>query len=157
MDVGDLIQHPEGGQYREVYRSESAVVNQHGKKRSALSHIYFRLGQGDVSRFHRVDSDEVWNLYEGEGIVLYVWDDQEKLMSEIVLTAGQRSYCTVVEAGKWQAARPVDGPVLVGCTVAPGFEFEGFTLIKPDSDMAKSILNVSSGFADLVGCVSPES
>ena len=124
MQVGSLSEHPEGGRYQEVFRSFSDVTNSRGDNRSALTHIYFSLNSDEVSRFHRVASDEIWNLYEGAGLTLYVWDDQTQKMETVELSAADRSYCCVVEAGKWQAARPVADTVLVGCSVAPGFEFE---------------------------------
>ena len=70
----DLIEHPEGGRFREVFKSAKTVSTQDGTTRSALTHIYFSLKPGEVSRFHRVTSDEIWNLYQGAGLNLYTWD-----------------------------------------------------------------------------------
>ena len=70
----DLIEHPEGGRYREVFRSARTVFTGEGTARSALTHIYFSLNPKEVSRFHKVTSDEIWNLYQGEGIHLFLWD-----------------------------------------------------------------------------------
>ena len=70
MQPIDLIDHPEGGRFREVFRSAARVTTGAGESRSALTHIYFELRRGEVSRFHRVRSDEVWNLYQGDGLRL---------------------------------------------------------------------------------------
>ena len=139
MQVGDLVDHPEGGRFREVFRSSKAV-NVGKNTRAALTHIYFSLCSDEVSRFHKVESDEVWNLYEGKGLLLYVWDDEMQTLSTYELSSHKRSYCCVVEAGKWQAAKPLEGDVLVGCSVAPGFEFDDFLLIESESNVAKRIL-----------------
>jgi protein PhnA len=142
MQVGNLTDHPEGGRFREVFRSAKVVESDTGT-RSALTHIYFSLGQGEVSRFHRVENDEIWNLYEGKGVLIYVWDDAEQILVIHELSAASRTFCCAVEAGKWQAAIPLDSDVLVGCSVAPGFEFDDFTLIEPAGEIAKRILKDS--------------
>jgi predicted cupin superfamily sugar epimerase len=77
----DLIEHPEGGRFREVFRSKARVTTRRGDSRSALTHIYFSLNQGEVSRFHRVTSDEVWNLYQGTGLRLYTWADTDNRLT----------------------------------------------------------------------------
>lgn len=142
MQVGDLADHPEGGRFREIFRSAKLVKSDTGT-RSALTHIYFSLSTGEVSRFHRVESDEVWNLYEGKGLLLYVWNDVERALETHELSAENRSYCCVIEAGQWQAAMPLDGDVLVGCSVAPGFEFDDFELIASGTEVAKRIVENS--------------
>ncbi|MFH2059480.1 MAG: cupin domain-containing protein [Pseudomonadota bacterium] len=139
MHDKELINHPEGGRYKEIYRSTTQVT-QGRKKRSALTHIYFSLNKDEVSMFHKVNSDEVWNLYQGQGITLYVWDNTNKTMDCIELSSQTREYCFVVKAGLWQAAMPIKEKVLAGCSVAPGFEFQDFELIDPSGSMAKSIL-----------------
>ena len=75
MKVDKLLEHPEGGRFREVYRSTDQVRADDGRLRSALTHIYFELNAGEVSRFHKVESDEVWNLYEGsfQRAASWVW------------------------------------------------------------------------------------
>lgn len=72
MKPDDLIAHPEGGRFREVFRSGRIVSTQDGAKRSALTHICFSLEPGEVSRFHKVAADEIWNLYRGAGLRIYV-------------------------------------------------------------------------------------
>ncbi len=71
MKPTNLIQHPEGGRFRQVFKSDVRVFTHNGQNRAALTHIYFSLNRGEVSRFHKVESDEVWNLYRGTGIRLY--------------------------------------------------------------------------------------
>jgi predicted cupin superfamily sugar epimerase len=140
MTPTDLTDHPEGGRFREVFRSDATVVTPSGAAKSALTHIYFALDDGEVSRFHRVASDEVWNLYRGAGLTLHLWDGTEASPVAITLSAEHDRFCHVIPAGVWQAAEPLAGPVLVGCSVAPGFEFADFELIDPDSDDARRLV-----------------
>jgi len=145
----ELIAHPEGGRYKEVFRSDVKVVA--GKRqRAALTHIYFSLDKDQVSRFHRVKSDEVWNLYEGSGLILFLWDEVIEQIERVELCAGKRDYCFVIKGGLWQAARPLHDNVLVGCSVAPGFEFHDFELIDPTGGVARSILKHSPDLGRLV-------
>jgi hypothetical protein len=143
MEAVDLIAHPEGGRFREVFRSAQTVSTQDGTTRSALTHIYFSLKPGEVSRFHRVASDEVWNLYQGAGLHLYTWDGTDTPPQCITLSAGENCFCHVVPSGTWQAAEPISGTALVGCSVAPGFEFSDFTLIDPDSEEATRLISLA--------------
>ena len=136
----DLTEHPEGGRYREVFRSARTVSTWDGETRSALTHIYFSLNRGEVSRFHRVSSDEIWNLYQGPGITLYTWDGTSEAPACVTLSAADNRFCHVIPAGIWQAAEPLSETVLVGCSVAPGFEYADFTLINPHSEEAKQLI-----------------
>jgi uncharacterized protein len=121
IDTLALEPHPEGGWYRQVFKSE-AMVTRHadGASRSALTTIYFLLAAGSVSRPHRVSSDEVWHFYEGDALELTIGEDV------VVLDASHR--VRVVPANVWQSARPLGEYALVGCTVGPGFEFEDFVI-----------------------------
>ncbi len=150
MKVENLEKHPEGGRFQEVFRSEKTVVTAEGKERSALTHIYFELNEGEVSRFHKVASDELWNLYEGEGVGLYLWDDDSRELETIELSAKKREFCHVVKAGVWQAAKPIRGKVLVGCSVGPGFEFEDFELINPEGEIAQRIVKADITLSGLI-------
>ena len=138
MKDAELQHHPEGGRFKEVFRS-AREVTVNGRKRSALTHIYFALQEGEYSRFHRVESDEIWNLYEGKRLLLHVFDPESIRLSTHELSPAKREYCFTVEAGLYQAAEPACGPVLAGCSVAPGFEFEDFTLLGEDSGEAELI------------------
>jgi len=135
----ELIEHPEGGRYKEVYRSDVKIV-EGSRQRDAVTHIYFLLDKDEVSRFHKVKSDEVWNLYEGPGLVLFLWDEESEQMERVELSVAKREYCFVIRAGLWQAAMPINERVLAGCSVAPGFEFQDFELLDPSAKVGKSIL-----------------
>lgn len=116
-----LQPHPEGGWYRQVYKSAERVTRQaDGADRSALTTIYFLLVEGTSSAWHRVDSDEVWHFYEGDPLELSTKTES------VVLDATNRVH--VIPAREWQSARPLGKYTLVGCTVGPGFEFEDFEM-----------------------------
>ena len=146
----DLIEHPEGGRFREVFKSDRTVTTGNGSTRSALTHIYFSLKLGEVSRFHRVAADEVWNLYQGSRLILHTWNGSNQPPQQVVLSAEESCFCHVVPAGMWQAAEPVGDSVLAGCSVAPGFEYSDFTLIEPHSELAHLLLAVAP---EMVGFV----
>ena len=126
-----LKPHPEGGYYGELYRSDASVTPVDGRgPRSALTTIYFLLPAGAVSRWHRVQSDEVWHFYEGAPLELWIASpsgDRIDTRRLGPLEVRQQPVHTV-QAGWWQAARSTGGYTLVGCTVGPGFDFEDFSL-----------------------------
>jgi predicted cupin superfamily sugar epimerase len=127
----DLRPHPEGGYYREVFRSCREVQPLDARPaRSALTTIYFLLVEGQVNRWHRVASDEVWHFYEGVPVELFWIDAKEVVHRELLgrLEDGGRPVHTV-PAGCWQAARPTGSYALVGCTVGPGFDFADFEML----------------------------
>ncbi|MFA0810238.1 cupin domain-containing protein [Microbulbifer epialgicus] len=150
MQPVNLIEHPEGGKFLEVFRSNATVTNKNGQERSALTHIYFSLGRGEISRFHKVQSDEVWSLYQGSGLYLYTWDGLDKEVKRTELSAQCNTYCDVVPAGVWQAAEPIGESVLVGCSVGPGFDFSDFEMIDPRSDAAKKLRGIDSNFIKFI-------
>nr|WP_319392373.1 cupin domain-containing protein [uncultured Desulfobacter sp.] len=150
----DLVEHPEGGRYREVFRSDCTVSKDDGSGKPALTHIYFSLNANEVSRFHKVTSDEIWNLYQGEGIRLFLWDETEAPPQCVTLSAKENCFCHVVPAGVWQAAAPISETVLVGCSVAPGFEFSDFTLMEHESEEAEKLV---SSAPELAGYISDNS
>jgi hypothetical protein len=149
----NLMEHPEGGRYIEVFRSKSEVFTSGEIKRTALTHIYFSLEPGEISHFHKVNSDEIWNLYEGEELLLYLWDQTATNMEVVKLSRSERDYCHVVPAGIWQAAKAKRETVLVGCTVAPGFEFDDFELMDPKGEEADFIIN---NHPDLKNLITPK-
>ena len=127
----DLIPHPEGGFYGEVYRSDAIVHPTDGRgARAALTTIYFLLPAGAVSRWHRVRSDEVWHYYEGAPLDLWIASPDGGRVDQHQLGPldGARRPAWTVPAGRWQAARSTGAYTLVGCTVGPGFDFEDFVL-----------------------------
>jgi predicted cupin superfamily sugar epimerase len=151
MQPHDFVEHPEGGRYREVFRSTSRIDLAGRGPRSTLTHIYFSLDPGEVSLFHRVDSDEVWNLYRGPGVRLLLWDaDAGDTVEEVVLSAAAANYCHVVPAGVWQAALPMGETVLVGCSVAPGFEFDDFSLLRDHPVAAARLVGKHPALSALV-------
>lgn len=133
-----LAPHPEGGYYREIYRSSTEVSPSDGRgSRAALTTIYFLLAGGMHSRWHAVSSDEVWHLYEGGPLELLELDASARTLRRHRLAqvgGGGAMPVHTVAAGVWQAARPLGDYALVGCTVAPGFEFADFRLLADDSD-----------------------
>ena len=124
-----LSPHPEGGHYGEVYRSSNTVAPDDGRgSRSAITTIYFLLTQGAVSRWHRVQSDEVWHFYEGDPLDLWSASPAGEQVDHYrlgPLDGSQRPVWTV-PAGRWQAARSTGSYSLVGCTVGPGFDYQDF-------------------------------
>jgi predicted cupin superfamily sugar epimerase len=122
----DLKPHPEGGFYREIWRSPSEPGG-----RAACTLIYFLLGPEDHSRWHRIDADEVWSHMEGGPLELWTWAEGQTSHRQILgpLDGLEARPAVVVPAHSWQAAKPVAGYVLCGCTVAPGFDFKGFVLL----------------------------
>lgn len=143
MKPTNMQPHPEGGKFKEVYRSLSETQKD-TVKRSALTHIYFSLESNEVSHFHRVTSDEVWNLYRGDGIYLYLWDGTDTPPQRIEISSKANCFCYVVPAGYWQATEPIGGAILVGCSVAPGFDFDDFSMISHESPEAKRLLSGDS-------------
>jgi uncharacterized protein len=117
----ELRAHPEGGFYRETFRSPLVLTLPDGRRRSASTAIHYLLPAGARSAWHRVASDEIWHHYDGGPLRLYRLG-----LGEVRLDRERPQ--AVVPAGVWQAAEPEDEAVLVGCTVAPGFEFEDFRL-----------------------------
>jgi hypothetical protein len=120
-----------------TYQSELTIVrgalpSRYQGDRSASTAIYFLLDGQDFSAFHRIASDELWHFYAGSSLVVYVID-REGNYSELHLGAGSDEgevFQAVVKAGCWFASRVKDGAgfALVGCTVAPGFNFADFEL-----------------------------
>lgn len=123
-----LQPHPEGGWYAETYRDADPDG---GRARSTA--IYFLLKAGERSHWHRVDASELWHWHAGSPLELSVHEDGATRLIALGpdLAAGQRPQ-GVAPAHAWQAARSLGEWTLVGCTVAPGFEFSGFELAPPD-------------------------
>lgn len=130
MDVIRQLQlapHPEGGWYREIYRSTDRV-QRGAESRSATTAIYYLLEQRQLSRWHVVDADEIWHFYSGAPLELLAYDPQSRQLTRHLLHAGTAEVrpVGVIPSGVWQAARSLGEYSLVGCTVSPGFEFSGF-------------------------------
>lgn len=123
-----LEPHPEGGHFRETWR-EGTTPRGHGTA------IYFLLRRGERSRWHRVDADEIWHFHLGAPLELEISEGDEGPVTKRLLgpelAAGQRPQIRVPKLW-WQAASTTGDFTLVGCTVSPAFEFEGFEMAPPD-------------------------
>ena len=125
----DLQPHPEGGHFRETFRDTCRV----GSERAASTAIYYLLTRGERSHWHRVDAVEIWHWYAGAPLRLSIAQNSGPAICTTLgvdLVAGDRPQ-VVVPAGAWQAAESTGDWTLVGCTVAPGFEFKTFELAPP--------------------------
>lgn len=130
IELLGLLPHPEGGAYRETFRAPAA-----DGERGASTAIYYLLRSGELSAWHRVDADEVWHHYAGAPLELALSapsgsGERTALRLGKDLAAGERPQA-VVPAGVWQSARSLGDWTLVGCTVAPAFQFSGFEMAPP--------------------------
>ena len=125
----DLRPHPEGGHYRETFRDPRRDAD----GRSLSTAIYFLLTAGERSHWHRIDAAEIWHWHAGAALALKIAgsDGVATVRLEADLAAGERPQA-VVPAGAWQAAESLGAWTLVGCTVAPGFEFSSFEVAPKD-------------------------
>lgn len=122
-----LTPHPEGGHYRETWRHDA------GEARGAGTAIYYLLQAGERSHWHRVDTAEIWHFYAGAPLELSTCIEGQEVRRRLLggdLSAEQ-SPQIIVAPEEWQAARSLGDWTLVGCTVAPAFEFERFELAPP--------------------------
>ena len=132
IDRLGLTPHPEGGWYRQTWSAEEVP-------RAAGTCIYFLLKAGERSHWHRVDATDIWHFYCGSPLTLRIAPSAagpavaHRLGPDL---AGGAAPQIIVPAHHWQAAEATDGWALVGCTVSPGFRFEGFELAAPGFDIA---------------------
>lgn len=147
MTAADLVRqlqlspHPEGGYYKEVYRSHAsipatALPEIFGGSRQCSTSIYYLLEHGDYSGFHRIKSDELWHFYAGGALLVHCL--HTKLGYTCLRLGGNLSageaFQQVVPAGTWFASEPAPQTdfALCGCTVAPGFDFQDFEMAERD-------------------------
>jgi uncharacterized protein len=165
-----LQPHPEGGWYREIYRSATRVETARGS-RSALTTIYYLLEQNQLSRWHVVQADELWHFYGGAPLELLEYDPVARRLGRHVLGhvvgpvvghvvdrsasdvvggagASDAAPVAVIPTGLWQAARSLGTCSLVGCTVGPGFEFADFQFV---CDLASHADHFGGELAPLAG------
>lgn len=137
-----LVPHPEGGFYREVYRSAGtlagkALPSRYRGPRSMATSIYFLLRSQDVSQFHRLASDEIWYYHAGSPLTLHVIDPHGRYRAfRLGLEAGTRQQPQLTIPRRHWFGATVDRPrqyTLLSCTVAPGFDFEDFELADRDT------------------------
>jgi uncharacterized protein len=122
-----MQRHPEGGWYVETFRDAA------GEARGHSTAIYYLLEKGERSHWHRVrDAVEVWHYYAGDPLLLRISNGQsvEEIRLGADIMAGERPQ-GIVPADIWQSAEPLGAFTLVGCTVAPGFEFSSFEMAEP--------------------------
>lgn len=149
-----MTRHPEGGYFNEIYRAgeifEADILpSRYGSSRAFSTSIYFLLSGKDVSTFHRLQSDEIWHFYDGCPVKLYIIDGEGKIEERIMgsdLAKGELLQ-TVIPQNCWFGAELTDKKsfALVGCTVAPGFDFEDFELGKREE-----LLKIFPQYRDLI-------
>jgi predicted cupin superfamily sugar epimerase len=137
IDHYQLLPHPEGGWFKETYRSKKTISSSNlspefSGDRSFSTAIYFLLEQGNFSAFHRIKSDECWHFYAGESLLIYIINEIGELTT-VHLGSDIRNgevYQFVVPANNWFASIPSAQAnfCFVGCTVSPGFDFYDFEL-----------------------------
>lgn len=129
----DLSPHPEGGWYRQTWSGAEVP-------RPAGTCIYYLLKPGEESRWHRVDATEIWHFYAGSALTLSISaTDDGPAVDHLLGPDLAKGECPqiIVPEGEWQAARSGTGWSLVGCTVSPGFLFEGFELSPEGFDIPR--------------------
>ena len=142
----NLAPHPEGGFFRETYRSGQQVWSQTASgDRAAVTHIYFLLPRGHVSRFHRVIHDEIWHIYQGDPLRLIQFDDHG--LKECRIGTGCSDFAAIVPAGTWQAAATTGDYTLAGRTVAPGFSFTDFSFLADQPPDLATFKAIDTGLA----------
>jgi predicted cupin superfamily sugar epimerase len=133
----DLEPHPEGGYFKRQYYSEEYVLKdslpeRYSHLRHFYSSIYYLLGPGDFSAFHRLKSDEIWHFFEGDSISIHFLnpDGTYSLHHMGINLAKGECYQLLIPHGTWFAAQPVNvtGYTLIGCTVIPAFDYEDFEI-----------------------------
>jgi len=150
--AGDLVArlglqpHPEGGHFRETFRASAPVDPLDGRpRRSALTGIYCLYAAGEMSRWHRVESDEVWTHLEGGELRLWTFDPRSReIDSTRVGPLGEGvEPQRVVRAGVWQAAEPLGEYFLGACFVGPGFDFADFRMLDADPAAREALASLA--------------
>ena len=132
----NMTPHPEGGYYKETYRSTSLTVNSEGNSRNQSTAIYFLLENKNKSHFHRIKSDELWFFHQGEP--LEILSIENGILKRTILgndfSAGQQAQA-MIPANTWFGSRLQQGKgfSLVSCTVSPGFDFQDFEMAKKEN------------------------
>jgi uncharacterized protein len=149
-----LQPHPEGGFYRQIFRSAVQVTPMDRRgPRAALTTIYFLLPEGTFSRWHQVASDEVWHLCEGGPLELLELDasGQSVLRHRLGrVGSGTDAPIYTIGAGIWQAARPLGEYAFAACTVGPGFDWADFRLLADDHVRAAAVRSALPDLATLI-------
>ncbi len=131
-----LLPHPEGGFFKETYRSAETLTTSDGKTRNVSTAIYYLLENENKSHFHRIQSDEIWHFHQKDPLEILMIEQGELIVKTLGnnLARGEVPQ-VVVPAGRWFAARVknASGYSLVSCTVAPGFDFRDFEMAKKET------------------------
>lgn len=136
IEILQLKRHPEGGYFRELYRSDEKIAENHlparyNGDRVFSTSIYFMLTEYDISAFHKIKSDEIWHYYSGASLSLYQINSEGELKVEVLgpcILNGEKLQLTIQRETWFGAKINGAGYCLVGCTVAPGFDFEDFEM-----------------------------
>ncbi len=153
IDHLGLLPHPEGGYYKETYRSQevltaSALPNRFGGSRNYSTAIYFLLRSEDKSVFHRIKSDELWHFYQGSTLLIYVLRENELQIHRLGTNLEKGDSLQVaIPANCWFASHVEmpNGFALCGCTVAPGFDFRDFEIASREV-----LLKEFPGYSDVI-------
>jgi predicted cupin superfamily sugar epimerase len=127
----NLKPHPEGGYFSEIYKSDICVdkndlPDEFNDCRSLVTSIYYLLSGNDISRFHRLKSDEIWHYYDGSALLLHIIDEKGNLTKQILGNDKDDNPVIIIKKNQWFAAEIKDKSAfsLTGCTVSPGFDFD---------------------------------
>lgn len=148
-----LEPHPEGGFFREHFRSSGHVRPEDGRgPRAALTAIHFLLAAGQVSRWHAVASEELWTFHEGDPLALVCAEPETLGVEAVTLGRASEGHAPAfaIPAGRWQAAWPTGAFALVSCAVGPGFDFADFRLLGDDPAARRRIESHLAPFAHLL-------
>jgi predicted cupin superfamily sugar epimerase len=153
----ELLEHPEGGFFRQCFKSNVKVQPQDlTDNRAAFTHIYYYLPKGSYSRFHMNRYDEIWNFYSGAGIRFFLFDPKNRSVAEEELKPDEFKFHLVIRGGVWQAAKPLGEYALVGCSVSPGWEEEDEKYLYGNSIESKALLELRPDWETLIPPANPE-
>lgn len=132
----NLKPHPEGGFYRETFRSTGRLACPWDAttERNYVTAIYFMLVEGNFSAFHRIKADEQWHFYEGDALEIWSITPDGQAIQKVL---SNQNYQEVIPAGHWFASRTTGKYSLAGCVVAPGFDFDDFEMAEQQSLMSQ--------------------
>lgn len=142
IDQLGLKPHPEGGYFKEIFRSSQKVNPQDSRsERDGLTVILFLLYKGQISKWHRVRSDESWHFVEGSPLQLYQVDDEMETVEQKTIgnVTEEHGAVEVVPANSWQAAESSGLYSLVSCAVGPGFNFDDFEMLNDFPELSEKL------------------
>ncbi|GAA0785566.1 cupin domain-containing protein [Hathewaya limosa] len=145
----DMIKHPEGGYYKESFTSNEVIDVNNGKaKRKLWTSIYFLLQTGEVSHFHKLESDELWYYHGGSSLTIYMIDMEGNFITKklgLNIDKGEQPQVLVPKGFIFGSAMNNKGYALVGCMVSPGFDFQDFKLYS-----RKELLELYPQYTDII-------